>query len=166
MCSSLVASRYAEYPLPDAHGVLWDPGRSVLWAVGETKLVALAIEGTTARIVIRETLVCELPSRYGHDLAPVCGNADRLWVTTNTEVCQFVKSTGTWTMPEAANGMNRPFVKSVGNTAAGRIAQTVPQEGSLYMWATDTVDLFAPYEPKRLEGAAIYKARFWSAEYR
>src|SRR5690606_26869809 len=36
---------YVEYPLPGAHGVLWDPTSELLWAVGDHHLVGLRVFG-------------------------------------------------------------------------------------------------------------------------
>jgi hypothetical protein len=158
---------FGEFRLPGAHGVLWDPDREVLWATGDDRLIALRVEGPPAAPALRPVHECRLPSLWGHDLSPVYGNPDRLWVTTNGGVYQYEKSSDSWSTEYAgAEGANRPFVKSMGNQPSGALVQTAPKEGMLYEWGTDTVDQFLPERKLRLPGASIYKARVWRPEYR
>lgn len=157
---------YAEYALPGAHGVLWDPSLELLWAVGDHVLVGLRVGGTPDAPVLEKVRETALPTPWGHDLSPVYGDPDRLWVTTNTRVYQYVKSTDTWiTAFFGGDRLNLPTVKGVGNQPSGRVALTQPKAGSLYEWTTDTVTLLFPYEERTRDGAAFYKARVWSPEY-
>jgi len=158
---------YGEFRLPGAHGVLWDPERAVLWSVGDERLIALQVEGPTDSPTLKPVHERELPSLWGHDLAPVYGDTDRLWVTTNSGVYQYLKSSDSWSDGyRGAERTNRPFVKSVGNQPSGAIVQTVPKPGMLHAWGTDTVDLlFSPDRQWTLPGASIYKARVWRPEY-
>lgn len=154
---------YAEYRFPGAHGVHWDADRQVLWALGDDELVALKLEGEADAPVIREVHKTALPTRYGHDLQPVYRNDDRLWISTGTHVYQYVKSTDTFDSAYAGGqAISRPGVKSVGDQPSGRVVRTVPKEGSLYEWTTDTIDFsmpFGPDEARVCKGAALYKAR-------
>lgn len=54
-------------PLPGAHGVVWDPQRDVLWALGGTELLKLRVHPRAAPTgeVLRRW---ELPAPGGHDL--------------------------------------------------------------------------------------------------
>lgn len=157
---------YAAFRLPGAHGVLWDPERAVLWTVGDDRLIALRVEGPPDSPILKFVHECRLPSLWGHDLSPVYGDPDRLWVTTNGGVYQYLKSTDSWSDGYAgAEHANRPFVKSVGNQPSGGIVQTVPKSGMLHAWGTDTVDQFHPKRRWTLPGASIYKARVWRPEY-
>ncbi|PYI57103.1 DUF6528 family protein [Paenibacillus flagellatus] len=160
------ADAYAEFALPGAHGLVWDPRRDVLWALGDDDLVALAVEGSDAEPVMRESSRTALPTRGGHDLQPVYGDADRLWVSTVGHVYQYVKSADAFVSdyPECRE-ISRPHVKSVGNFRSGRVAGTVPKAGSLYEWTTDTVDFHGPPSKRVCEGAAFYKARIVYSDY-
>src|SRR5690349_12570970 len=73
--------QFTQFDLADAHGVLWDPGTNVLWALGSSQLCRLqpARTGTTPRLL--QSTADPLPSSGGHDLQPVYGNCDLLWVT-------------------------------------------------------------------------------------
>ncbi|GGE02697.1 DUF6528 family protein [Paenibacillus nasutitermitis] len=158
---SSASATYAEYKLPGAHGLVWDPQRQVLWAVGNDHLIALEINGTDADPIIRETVNVALPTRHGHDLQPVEGDSDRLWVSTGSRVYQFVKSSNTFDSDyPGQEAISRVGVKSVGNQPSGQVVQTVPKtSGSLYEWTTDIVDLFMPDGKRIRTDAAFYKAR-------
>ncbi len=73
------STTYTEYPLVGAHGVVWDAGRNVLWALGTHALVALSVGGTPAAPVVTERRSVPLPSEGGHDLQPVPHRPDLLW---------------------------------------------------------------------------------------
>ncbi|WNQ13968.1 DUF6528 family protein [Paenibacillus aurantius] len=159
---------YAEYELPGAHGVLWDPTRQVLWTVGDDYLTALVVSGTSSAPLLQEdpSLRSYLPTRYGHDLSPVYGDTNRLWVTTNYGVYHFDKSAVAWSEPLLTNDpFDLRFVKSIGNFPNGPVVLTKPEEGCLYEWATDKIHQFQEEAVFVKDGAAIYKARIWRPDY-
>ncbi|WP_218090196.1 DUF6528 family protein [Paenibacillus solanacearum] len=161
------SSTYAQYVLPGARGVLWDPRSNVLWAVGDTTLAALLVQGSPAAPTLKESFKVTLPTTGGHELQPVYGNTDRLWISTDTQVYQFVKSSKTWSTTYAgSSGINRAGVRSVGNQLSGQAVQTVPGGGcTLNTWCTDTVDFFNPSATRTKSGAAFYKARILNPDY-
>ncbi|MFE0107238.1 DUF6528 family protein [Streptomyces sp. NPDC059009] len=76
--------------LPHAHGVSWDSRRNRLWALGNDRLVAYRIDRSAPgrpALVRDHGVVVPWPS--GHDLSPVAGKPDRLWVVTGTPVYQY-----------------------------------------------------------------------------
>ncbi|MEV6909359.1 DUF6528 family protein [Amycolatopsis sp. NPDC051071] len=157
------STNYAEYPLVGAHGVVWDAGRNVLWALGTHALVALSVGGTPAAPVVTERRSVPLPSKGGHDLQPVPYRPDLLWVTTESAVYQFGKTSGGFSRHYAgARQIDQPDVKSVTtNPRTGQVLTASIQEGHLCTWCTDTVRLAFPRAELALHGAWIYKARWW-----
>lgn len=149
------------FTLADAHGLHYDPTRKVLWALGGHELVELAIGGTKAapRVSVRSRWA--LPTPWGHDLAPKLGDKDRLWITTNSRVYEWSKSTRT-----VVQTLNVGGVKS--NTTmplpSGRRVWTQPKAGCATTWCTDTVQFDGPAATRRVPGAQIYKARVWSSQ--
>jgi hypothetical protein len=157
---------YAEYPLQSAHGVLWDPQRESLWALGGPLLVELKVIGSADRPELVETRKIELPTQGGHDLSPVIGNPDRLWVTTNSQVYQYVKSTSTFDSEYPNHSqINRSGVKCIGNLPSGQVVSNKPKKGILHGWNTDTVDFVAPDASRTRADVAFYKARIWNPDY-
>ncbi|MFG3497911.1 DUF6528 family protein [Streptomyces sp. NPDC047928] len=154
---------YAAYALPDAHGVHWDARQGVLWALGGDRLVALRVGGSPGWPVIHAVLDLPLPSPGGHDLAPVARNPDRLWVTTGTEVLQYVKSRGVFVRDHpGAVSIGRARVKAVGDDPlTGQVLSTAPERGLGEPWWTTRVTVHRPAGAYRLVGGGIYKARWW-----
>ncbi|MCK9222884.1 MAG: DUF6528 family protein [Limnochordia bacterium] len=157
---------YTEYSLPGAHGVLWDPKHNLLWALGDDRLIALEVGGTLDAPMLKKALESPLPTFGGHDLAPVYGNTDRLWVTTVSSVYQYEKSTDTWLTPFLDDDMcELRNVKGVGNSPSGRIVFSKPKAGTLYSWTTDTIELYLPKASRIRTDAAFYKVRVWNPDY-
>jgi hypothetical protein len=102
------SAAYVSYPLPDAHGVQWDPTRQVLWVLGGTKLAALKISGTAAAPKLTEVASVPGLTAGGHDLTPVLENHDLLWVSTGSKVYQVSKSTAT-----IVTTLNEAGIKSI-----------------------------------------------------
>ncbi|GGE02620.1 hypothetical protein GCM10010911_72080 [Paenibacillus nasutitermitis] len=161
------SSAYDQYVLVGARGVLWDPLKNVLWAVGDNDLVALLVQGSPAAPTLKESFKVALPSSGGHELQPVYGNKDRLWVSSDTLVYQYIKSTKTWSSTySGASSISRAGVRSVGNQLSGQAVETVPGGGcTLNSWCTDTVDFLSPGTTRVKTGAAFYKARILNPEY-
>ncbi|MFF8832548.1 DUF6528 family protein [Streptomyces sp. NPDC015131] len=154
---------FASFPLKDAHGLQWDAGRRVLWALGGDRLVALRVAGTAAEPALVAAGEARLPTPHGHDLGQVAGDPDRLWVSSGTAVYQYVKSTGAFLRdyPGAA-AISRARVKAVGDDPlTGQAISTVPEKGLAETWWTRTVAVHLPGRTHRLAGGGIYKARWW-----
>lgn len=149
--------------------MLWDPQRESLWALGGPLLVELKVTGSAEQPELVEAQKVELPTPGGHDLSPVIGNPDRLWVTTNSQVYQYVKSTNTFDSDYPNHSqINRSGVKCIGNLPSGQVVSNKPKKGILHGWNTDTVDFVAPYATRTSrsrEGIAFYKARIWNPDY-
>jgi hypothetical protein len=158
------STTHAQYALPGGHGVLWDPERRVLWALGDDHLVELEVDGTRRDPVLTEVKRTALPTLHGHDLQPVYGDTDRLWITTNAGVYQYSKSADAFSA--VAPELDKPFVKAVSNNpATGQVLETRPKAGCATTWCTDTLEFYGPTATWTLPGAQFYKARWWVADY-
>ncbi len=154
------SATYAEFPLARAHGVQWDPVRRVLWAVGDTTIVALKVGGTAAAPTLTVERTVPLPSPGGHDLTPVLNDPDRLWISTTGFVYEFSKSSN-----EFVTTRNWADVRSISSTPRGQQVRTFPAPDCATTWCTDTVTFTGPDFVRTLPGAEIYKARVWSPRY-
>lgn len=154
------SATYAEFALARAHGVQWDPVRQLLWALGDTTVVALKVGGTAAAPTLTLQRTVALPSPGGHDLTPVLTSPDLLWISTTSSVYQFSKSTGKF-----VSTRDWPDVRSVSSTPRGQVVRTAPAPGCPTTWCTDTVTFTSPDFTRTLPGAEIYKARVWSHRY-
>ncbi|GAA4066711.1 DUF6528 family protein [Actinomadura miaoliensis] len=164
------ARKHAQVHLTGAHGVLWDPSRRLLWALGENHLIALRVRGKAHRPSLRVVKRKRLPSASGHDLAPVYGNRNRLWITTHYGVYQYDKRRGAFTTRyRLARRVNKRIVKAVGNNPwTGQVLLTRPKKGCATSWCTDTLEFFGPRHRKAtrvLGGAQFYRARWFVPRY-
>ena len=86
------STTYTQANLQGAHGVHWDDDRKILWCLGTEEITAYQIGGTAAKPTLKELTQYHVPFtediRSGHDLSPVYGNKDRLWISAKT-VYQF-----------------------------------------------------------------------------
>jgi hypothetical protein len=153
---------FAQYDLPDAHNVLWDPSRNVLWALGGNKLVQLRVGGTDAAPALSVVATSLLPSGSGHDLQPVYGDINSLYISMGHVVYVYNKQTGTATVLQNTVG-----IKSISKQAAtGQLIETRPHSSCTQdTWCTDVVEFSSPHDVRTRPGAAIYRARVWNANY-
>ncbi|MCV4231159.1 DUF6528 family protein [Virgibacillus sp. LDC1] len=167
------STKYAEYRLESAHGVSWDPHNEILWSLGNGAIVGLKVGGTAANPTLTEHVRLDVARLNGHDIQPVYGDLDRMWVASGGKVYQYVKSTNSLDLTyPGADEISRVGVKAVGNQSSGQVVQTVadvaknPVGGcTLYTWCTDSADFFLPSATRTKTGAAFYKARIMNPNY-
>ena len=167
---------YSDVTLTDAHGVLWDPELEVLWALGGPELTAYLVEGTDAQPKLSKisNMSYRVPGGGGHDLAPVYGNTDRLWITAGGGVYQFVKSSEKFDDSYVGgSSVLHIHIKGIGNFYDGTVAYTFPN-GNMHEWTTDEANFFSVNEKgNRIiksgvrvnEEDAYYKLRVWIPDY-
>ncbi|MFD8808296.1 DUF6528 family protein [Streptomyces sp. NPDC059597] len=159
------ATDYFTTPLTTAHGVHWDSGANVLWAVGGTKLAAYTLAGTPAQPVLTEktSVSVDLPTSDGHDVGAVAGSSDLLWVSTGSALYQYSKSARTFTPygSTACGGGPWGGVKAVSNSGS-TVLFTKPDGDLSPNWLTRYVrDASGTAAPYALADGGIYKARWW-----
>lgn len=148
---------YKEYPLTDAHGVLWDPEYQVLWALGLNELAAYTVtgEGKDVALVKDETRGTSLPSASGHALAADFTDKNYLWLSTGSAVYRFDKTKNRCsTSYDYSVALTRKNVKGFGNFPNGNFCYTYPSGGKGRIWAnafyaewcTDTIYYFVQLE--------------------
>jgi hypothetical protein len=159
------SARYVQYNLPGAHGVQWDEANNTLWALGETQLVGLKLDGSDAEPEVSTGVTVNLPDTGGHDLAAVARDRNRLWVSTTHHVRQYSISDDAFVGYPGQAGIDRAGVKSVGDDpATGRVLTVTPQSGNPCQWCTSTIDFHSPDGRQDTAGASLYKAR-WLQPY-
>lgn len=164
----------ATVPFEDAHGVLWDEVNQLLWAIGGKQISAYRVSITadgTVQVSEESGRRTELPTGGAHDLAPVYGDKDALWITTSSKVYRFQKSTKTFSTDYDGNGsLNRKTVKGVGNFPDGSIVYIYP-DGELKAHTSKSmvflrnVDGVLTKETLVSPTGHFYKVRVWSTDY-
>jgi hypothetical protein len=143
-------------PLVWAHGVVWDEGRKVLWALGFRELQCYELkdwESQKPSLILKTAY--PLPDENGHDLQPI-PRSDDLVVTTGQHVYLFDREKHEF-RPHPQLG-DRAKVKSVNvHPLTGR---TIFIQASDQAWWSDTASLLAPAGKIERPGERLYKARW------
>lgn len=158
------ATEHAQVPLSGAHGVHWDPHTGLLWALGSRELIALRVSGPDDDPGLTVVHRTALPTRSGHDLAPVLASPGRLWVTTGSGVYQYATAQRRFVGYPLQSRISAPDVKSIGDDpSTGQILLARPERGNACSWCTATLTLYQPDGTRRLVHGGMYKARWWTA---
>jgi hypothetical protein len=140
-----------------AHGVVWDPDRGVLWALGHTEFRSydVTVDRPTGSLLLARRLTRELPNPDGHDLRAVPGTPD-LAITTGNHVWLFHRDLLTFRLHPALG--DAAGVKSVDVDPDGGATAYVKAETS---WWAEHVRFLGPSRTIDFPGKKVYKAR-WS----
>ena len=152
--------------------VLWDEEKEVLWAIGRTTLTAYRVELTAdgkVNVTEETALRATIPSDWSHDLAPVYGNKNELWITTGSHVYQFDKNTKTFRTDYAGHEvLDRANIKGVGNFDDGSFVFIYP-DGAFKTWTGQSAFLLrnnkAEADVIKSETGHFYKVRVWDTRY-
>ena len=160
--------------LENAHGVLWDEKNQVLWAVGGNVLAAYKVvlnaDGSVS--VTEDADRCiTMPGSGAHDLAPVYGNADELWITCSSKVFRFNKKSRKFYTDYPGNGtLNSAFVQGIGSFDDGSIVFINP-DGEYRHWTSSSI-VYLKYsdgvmvsEVLKSPTGHFYKVRVWDSRY-
>ncbi|WP_229844733.1 DUF6528 family protein [Streptomyces cinnamoneus] len=159
------ATGHVQVPLTGAHGVHWDPRTQLLWALGNRQLIAMEVGGEPEDPELTVVRQVTLPSRGGHDLAPVLGSRGRLWVATASAVYQYATSEREFVSYPLQARISGPGVKSVGDDPrTGQVLVARPEPGNPCTWCTATLYLYRPDGTRTLLRGGVYKARWWSTD--
>jgi hypothetical protein len=143
-------------PLVSAHGVVWDEGRQLLWALGLKELQSYELrdwESDKPRLAIKDAY--PLPDGDGHDLQPI-PNSNDLVVTTGPRVHLFDRDTHEFRLHPDLGDL--AIVKSV--SVHPVTSQTAFIQASEKAWWSDTLGLLDPAGTIQLPGERLYKARW------
>lgn len=158
----------AKVALKDAHGVLWDDEKQVLWAIGRNMLVAYRVtfDGGNVSVTEEESLRATIPSDWSHDLAPVYGNKDELLITTGSHVYRFNKTAKTFsTIPN----LDGTYIKGVGSFDDGSIVYIYP-DGEFRSWTSQSAYILRADNSMKCttlesDNGHFYKIRVWDTRY-
>lgn len=143
-------------PLKSAHGVVWDPDRKCLWALGFHELFAYQLmnwetENPSLQLAATHTI----PDSDGHDLQAVPGS-NQLVLTTDKHVYFFDRETHEF-HPHPELG-DRIGIKSISiHPVSGRAAFI---QADTPNWWSGTLRFLSPAMELSMKPESIYKARW------
>ncbi len=144
---------------PSAHGVVWDDGRSLLWAVGGEYLRSYRLVGWgTASPHLDLAAEYHVPDSDAHDLSPI-PDSDLLALTTLHHVWVFNRGQHSFSLHPQLGDVGD--VKSVNTHPVTK--QLVFTQAGKGVWWTDTLRFANPDQQVTLEGERMYKVRWWTA---
>lgn len=131
--SSGVTKPTSSFSLVSAHGVCYDPGQDLIWALGGHEIVALNVSGKgtdKAKISSVNGMGVKLPSSGGHELSPAYGHPGKYWVSGGKAVWVFDSVEGTISATDLqAKKYSKDNVKGMAYFADGTMVQTSHDQG-------------------------------------
>jgi hypothetical protein len=149
------AKPVATLPLPGAHATVWDQKRGRLWALGNDDLLLVEVRDANGALKLKIEKQWKLPSSGGHDLSAM-KDSSKLYVTSNTNVFQFDKTSGKFALDDAVGSDKK--VKSI--TQHPRTGEVIYHRGTSEHWWSDTIRFVGGREDVQLTGQRLYKVRW------
>ncbi|MCQ2427555.1 MAG: DUF6528 family protein [Clostridia bacterium] len=169
--ASRPGTEYTEVALPDAHGALYDPDSGAVYCIGLNVLTAYEVKLTGGKPSVKERteLSAVIPSTNAHELQPMYGDHDKMWVTTGSAVYLYSKSSKSFSSSfgSISASVSRNNVKGIGNYEDGGVILITP-DGEFKSWTSATLSFFTDgkYETKiKIAGGGFYKARAFNPAY-
>jgi hypothetical protein len=144
------------FPDTAPHNVVWDRTRSRLWAAGAHKLYAFSYNNDCHSPSLTATDSFTLPAANAHDLFPVYGSTDSLWLTTGGKVWKFSAATHSFTSAIATI----TGVKSISSGPAGYPTVYLQSISDTQWWNDEVQNLANGLPVFQMTGLEIYKARW------
>lgn len=140
--------------LDDAHNVVWDKQRQVLWSANKNKLVAYTYNFNCKApdLSVKETI--DLPASGCHDLFPVYGE-DALWLSTSAKAWKVDLKTR-----NIKESSTLPRIKSVDSGPEGYPVITLQGIDTGQQWYNDKVQDLTGKTIFQMTGLKMYKARW------
>jgi hypothetical protein len=143
-------------PLRSGHGVVWDDGRRVLWALGGDVLRAYEVGAAGGALKLQRTFELALPDEGGHDLIAI-PDSPRLFLST-VRHCYYFDRDRRQLSPHDTLG-DQVDIKSYDvHPRTGRVVYVQAESPN---WWAEHLHFRRPAGALRLPGEHLYKAR-WS----
>ncbi len=148
---------YADFP----HGVLYDPERNWVWVLARHSLVAYEADDFSSPV---QTFVFPDDMVEGHDLAPVYGDTNRLFLTVLSGVFVYDKTANTVSRFSLCK---REHVKGIGNLLDSETVLCVTPNGYDKPWCSDKIYRYDENGETEISvpETAIYKLRIFCDKY-
>jgi hypothetical protein len=145
--------------LAGAHGVVWDPNNSLLWASGVKIVQAYTVSGTYRDIRLKASSKKVTLSGLGHDLQPDFSNSSLMQVSDSYGVYSINKSSLAKTTLHTTTRI-KAYVKM----STGEYFYVRGDNAGSRDWGSPTV-VFSQSADQTRSGAEFYKARYYTTAY-
>jgi hypothetical protein len=145
----------------DVHNVVWDKATKLLWAAGKDKIKAFSYNNSCSSPVLTLQKTYTMPQGNAHDLFPVYGSTNELWLSNSNHLYKFNVATGAFTLIKNSAGANITTVKSVSSGPSGyaTIVDRANGNGG-ETWRTDVITDLNGVTVFRNTSYGMYKARW------
>ncbi|WP_207515066.1 DUF6528 family protein [Longitalea luteola] len=145
----------------DVHNVVWDNATKLLWAAGKDKIKAFSYNNSCSSPALTLKKTYTMPQGNAHDLFPVYGSTNELWLSNSNHVYRFNVSTGAFTLIKNSAGANIAKVKSISSGPSGyaTIIDAANGQGG-ETWRTDVITDLNGVTVFRNTSYGMYKARW------
>lgn len=161
-----ILTKYASDPLTGAHAVHWDEEFGILWAMGNSEIIAYEISGSSDSPVMKRIsgFGCNIGSG-GHDFSLIPSENGLFWFSTSAAKIFDKYENKIVESYRGKDVISSKAIKSICGLPDGRVVRAVAT-GVYASHNTDVLSVFTPQENGTysktnyvFEGRAFYKAR-------
>ena len=164
--SGKILTKYVSDPLTGAHAVHWDEEFGILWAMGNSEIIAYEISGSSEAPVMNRIsgLGCNIGSG-GHDFSLIPSESGLFWFSTSSAKIFDKYKNKVVEDYQGKDVISSKAIKSICGLPDGRVVRAVAT-GVYASHNTDVLSVFTPQENGTytktnyvFDGRAFYKAR-------
>lgn len=154
-------NKTVKYDFPDVHNCVWDKKRELLWAAGKNRIRAYKYNNDRQNPALTLFKTVNMPQGNAHDLFPVYGSTDELWLSNSSHIYRYNITTNKFIESKTSAGAIIPTVKSINNGPEGYVA-FIDQANGLggESWRTDRLTDFDGNIIYQNDSVGLYKARY------
>jgi hypothetical protein len=150
------------YDFPDVHNCVWDKTRELLWAAGKNRIRAYKYNNDRKNPALTLFKTVNMPQGNAHDLFPVYGSNDELWLSNSSHIYTYNITKNKFTEHKTKTGAIIPTVKSICNGPEGYVTFMDQANGiGGASWRTDRLLDFDGNIIYQNDSVGLYKARYF-----
>jgi uncharacterized protein DUF6528 len=154
--------RTVVYDFPDVHNCVWDKTRELLWAAGKNRIRAYKYNNDRKNPALTLFKTVNMPQGNAHDLFPVYGSTDELWLSNSSHIYTYNITKNKFTEHKTTTGATIATVKSIQSGPEGYVT-FMDQANGLggESWRTDRLTDFDGNIIYQNDNVGLYKARYF-----
>jgi streptogramin lyase len=154
--------RSIKYDFPDVHNCTWDKTRELLWCAGKNRIRAYKYNNDRKNPALTLFKTVNMPQGNAHDLFPVYGSTDELWLSNSSHIYRYNITRNKFTEYKTSAGATIASVKSIQAGPEGYVTFMDQANGiGGESWRTDRLTDFDGNIVYQNDNVGIYKARYF-----